>query len=432
MVDLYDAAQVYNHANPGIGMGRAAPSATEIQHLMATAHHYTAQSEWPLAYLYGGGYWHQIEAKLEQVSPDAKILVQGMLQAPDCQPLVKNMEFGFAALAERSPETWEHLKHHAALTMMAFKHLHGDIRSQPEAALQALVGALGHDIGKMAIDPKLLHKGTRLAPLRFEQAVATYASRVPDYPQKAHDLQFLQEAQKGNIVFSQDDISASMVMDEVVPLTTGHRSETHWLTPEGRKLHNKIMGRIDRLARRHIPDAAQGAWLNSAEIRQLASDVHGTLTLTERKAMASHDAMGSEFFAQQSLPALFAHLPQMVNMEVKAANADAAKIQSLIKLTDTFEALTADRSYRAGYSAVEALQTMDAMARRGVIDPALFTRFTQSGVWKDYAQAFGKPVGEVRAVQETQPSPPLHQASLSGWAERMAMRRAQPAAHSIP
>lgn len=400
MPGLYESAAGYACSNPGFGSTAAVLTAQKMQEQIRHVLTQAAQTELPMAFHYGGGFIHQIVAELSKpnISPASAQLLMAAIQTADYQPLIKNLEFALAAIAQRSPETWEHLKHHTALTMMTFAPLHGDIKQQPYHALRALTAALGHDIGKLAIDVELLHKNTRLEPSRFEHAVAHYIQHVPNYPLKAHDLEFLSQADMGNIVFSQQDNEIGEGRWDQVDLSKSHRNERHWLSPDELAKHSRILVRIHQLARQYIPDAEKGNWLGNEEIRQLASISHGTLNKHEQAVLATHDPMGSLFFALQQLPKEMALLPQIVNMQTEPTDPLAKDLNKTVKITDTFEALTADRSYRKGYSVCDALVTMQNMAEKHSLDRERFGEFLQSGVWHDYARAYGKELGDLHQL----------------------------------
>lgn len=401
MVNVYDAARLYRHAHPGFGAGQGVPAPVVQQAAMARVLEYAKKSTLPDAFLQGGGYVHLVLLQLLRptVCPQAGRLMQReLLNNPQAQPLVKSLEFVLAALAQRSPETLQHLVHHTALIMMEFERVHGAVAQHPQAALQALVGALGHDVGKLGLDPELLHKHTRLRAQRFDDAVAAFARDVPDYPQKQHDIGFLQQAQAGMTVFCGKPLDAHPpATDETITLGDMAASEVHSTTEAQRSLHTRILARIDAKARQHIRGATQGAWLNMAEIMQLASPERGTLSATEKAIINTHDPMSASFFAQQTLPDTLKDLPQLVNMDAfRGKEAEhAPAIAKLIHLTDVFEALTADRSYRRAYDVGQALGVMQRMAEKGELDKAQLDGFVQGGTWKRYAQAYGLTLGDV-------------------------------------
>ncbi len=405
MVKLYDAARLYNAQNPGFGAGGGMPTPQAVQAQMAGAIQAADRADMPQIHALGGGFLHEVFATLKRpkVAPDyGKVFEKALFQNPEFQGFVKQMEFALAAIAERSPETWQHLKHHAALSLMFFEQQHGPISPHNAiAALEVTIAALGHDVGKLGLDPHLLHKNTRLAPERFDALLKQYSDNVPDYPQKTHDMQFLREAQFGKLVFLPDGTEGLPSKDETIAFGDLTRSESHLTSPAELAKHNHILARIEAKALTHIP----GFWLEPAERAQLASIERGTITPHEKAIINSHDAMSEAYFTELDraglLPDELKNLPKIVNMDAFRGQVGDAAPESakLIHLTDVFEALTANRSYRAAYNVSEALRTMDSMAQKGEIDAGLLKDFVKGGVWFDYANVFGLKIGDLNQIQ---------------------------------
>lgn len=405
MVTLYDAARLYNAQNQGFGAGGGVPSPQAVEAQMAGAIEAANRAGMPAIHALGGGFLHEVFAVLKhpKIAPDyAHVFEQALLKNTEFEGFVKQMEFALAAIAERSPETWQHLKHHAALSLMFYQQQHGAITPQKAlAALEVTIAALGHDVGKLGLDPHLLHKNTRLAPERFESLIQQYAEIVPDYPQKTHDLQFLREAQFGKLVFLPDGTEGLPTKEETIAFGDLTRSESHLTSPAELAKHNHILTRIEAKALAHISEI----WLNPAERAQLASSERGTITPQEKAIINSYDAMSEAYFAGLDragiLPPELKNLPKIVNMDAFRGQAGDAAPESakLIHLTDVFEALTANRSYRAPYNVSEALRTMDKMAQKGEIDRDMLKDFVKKGVWFDYANVFGLKVGDLNQIQ---------------------------------
>lgn len=405
MVTLYDAARMYNAQNAGFGAGGAMPSPQAVTAQMASAIEAANRAQMPAIHALGGGFLHEVFAVLKQpnvAQAYARVFEQALVQNPEFEGFIKQMEFALAAIAERSPETWQHLKHHAALSLMFYQQQYGAITPQNAiAALEVTIAALGHDVGKLGLDPHLLHKNTRLAPERFESLIQQYTKNVPDYPQKAHDLQFLREAQFGKLVFLPDGTEGFPTQEETITFGDLTRSESHLTSAAELAKHNHIFARIEAKALAHM----KGAWLNPEERAQLASCERGTITPQEKAIINSHDAMSEAYFTELDrvglLPPELKNLPKIVNMDAfRGQGGDAAPpAAKLIHLTDVFEALTANRSYRAPYTVSEALRTMDSMAQKGEIDAKLLKDFVKGGVWFDYANVFGLKIGDLNQIQ---------------------------------
>lgn len=397
---LDDAARAYNKAYPGFGAGGALPSQAELEFQMAKALQYANQAEFSDAYKSGNGYLHQLLSEVAKVAPDAAILFNtSLIENKQQEPLVKSLEFMLAAQAERSPETWDHIRRHTALAMQFYSQQHGSLtlRNRDEA-LQVMVGALAHDAGKIGIDTSLLHKHTRIDPARFDEALANYIQAVPNYPQRAHDIQFLQLAQTGKLVFAPPEtVMTQPTGIEMIALQDGkRRGERALIGYDQPVLHNHIMSRINDKAKQ----AGFAGWLSADEQAQLASTVRGTLTEQERNILNTHDPMSALYLSLQSLPQELSNVPAIVSMDgfrtgVAGQNSEAS---NLIHLTDVFEALVSKRSYKEPYPVSDALCIMNRMAQRGSLDSRMLQQFIDSQVWKDFAQRNQCELGDLSAI----------------------------------
>jgi|GEM_PF-4882166 len=400
---LDEAARAYNQAFPGFSGGGAVPSRQQLEFQMAKALQYANDAEWSDAYQTGNGYIHRVIGQVAQVAPDAAMLfATSLLENKQQEPLLKSLEFMLASLAERSPETLEHIVRHTALTMQFYVNQNGDItlRNRDEA-LQVMVGAIAHDAGKIGIHPALLHKQTRLPQARFDALLTAYELQVPSYPQKAHDLQFLAEAQKGRLVFPAS-VASGAISDEVIDFSAGYRSGERALAlPQDVERHGRIMGRIAQKAKQ----AGIVNWLTDEEQRQLASTQRGTLTPQERQILNSHDDMSALYMRLQTLPQELEAVSQIVSMDrfrSPESGGTGNRLANLIHVTDVFEALTAKRSYKEPYRISDALAIMQQMARKGEMDQPLLQSFVDSGVWQDFATRYQCELGDMDAIRRMQ------------------------------
>ena len=280
--------------------------------------------------------------------------------------------------------------------------------------------ALGHDIGKIGIDPELLHKDSRIAKDRFAAAVDTFAKSTPNYPEKLHDIVFLEEANLGRILFAepgQAQAAAANISDLGKDM---RRSEEYWVSDAARQNHNAIWDRINAQASASIPKES-GAWLNEEERKTLTMPVRGTVTAKEMAVIASHDGMSEELMKALPLP------PEMVGARLIVSqdryredgsqpHKDAPLLSDVIHTGDVFESITGNRSYRAPYTVEEAIKVMDGMAKEGKINPAVLQSFKDTGTFNDYAIAAGlKHSDDLKPVAQAQVNAT---ASEKSWVDR--------------
>ncbi len=425
-MDIYQTAQQYNAHFPGFGAAGPVPSAQVSSDAMRLLNELAQNAEMPadgkLRYL------DQVVGIMAEVAPASAILFnKAVVENPEQRDLAKRLEVGLAAMAERSPETWAHVQHHTALTSMFYERQADSAQALTNPAkaqewLTLIVGALGHDIGKIGLDPALLHKSTRVDETSFASALAAYEKNVPDYPEKLHDMIFLQEANAGKIIFAEGAAKADGAAPVIKDLGKDlRRSEEYWLGQEERQSHNAIWGRINAQAAAHI---APQEWLNEREQAALTMSQRGTVTPHEMKVIETHDAMSEAFFAHAPLPPMLIGVREIVSMDPfrDPAHAKTSPLAEIIHTTDVFEALTANRSYRAPYSAEEALKVMQGMAKDGKVNADLLQALQNNGTVNDYAQAFGLKRDPELLKEITAQKEPI----VKSWAERLGAPRAAP------
>src|SRR5262249_52979102 len=151
-----------------------------------------------------------------EIAPaSAEVFNKRIVENPEQREFAKALETTLAVMETRSPETWQHSKNVAALAMTYYERQTGltpeNVNNANQAELLTLMtGALGHDFGKVAIDPQLLHKPGRVDPQKFNAALDHYRKEVPNYPEKLHDAVFLEEANMGHILFAEPGKAASV------------------------------------------------------------------------------------------------------------------------------------------------------------------------------------------------------------------------------
>lgn len=389
-MNLTQAAEQFNKQFPGLNVASGA-SPAQVRDAMQALVTLAAASETPTSF----AHLDAVVASIAELAPRSalsfnELIVENRSQAE----FAKALELAFAVMESRSPETWKHILNHTALTMLYYERetALGDTPdpSRTGQLLTLLVGALGHDIGKAGLDPELLHKAARVKPERFTEAAEHYKILVPDYPEKMHDLIFLEEAHKGRLIFAdsgQPKPAERKPGDRILDIGKDlRRSESYWVDDAERQRHNAMWERINAKANEHIPKLNPNGWLNEAEQQALTMAERGTVTPEEKKIIESHDAMSEAFFRQVKLPDAVRGARDIVSMDTyRKADQQHSVLGDIVHTMDVFEALTADRSYRAAYSPEEAVKVMEGMAKEGKVSGKVIESMKANGTLGIYA-----------------------------------------------
>ena len=414
-MDIYQASQLYTAQFRGFNCQTGVPSADAcaraMDDLVALAKLSSLPADGRLRYL------DQLVGEMAAVAPTSALLFnQTIVENPEQKEFAKTLEIALAAMAERSPETWQHIGHHTSLTMQYYERQNGITEGNvpnPQELLTLLVGALGHDFGKIGIDPQLLHKSARVDPQHFAIVLKNYQQYVPNYPEKLHDMIFLVEANKGSIIFTEPATSATAADPVILDIGKDlHHSERYWLDNAHQQQHNAIWERIHTHAKFIPPD--NNNWFSDAEQLALTMPERGTVTSEEMRVIASHDTMSAEFFKHAPLPADLEGVRDIVSMDrfrdPQSAPQTMAPLADIIHTTDVFEALTGDRSYRKAYSPEEALTVMEGMGEEGKVNSTLVASMRDNGTVNAYSQAMDLQHSvDIAPKQQAQPS----------WVERI-------------
>lgn len=387
-MDLQQAAEQYTAQSKGFNLESGVPSPQQGEAAMQQLVTLAAQSDLPankrLQHL------DAIVASVAELAPhSASVFNKLIVENPHQRDFAKTLELALAVMEKRSPETWKHVLNHTALTMLYYERQTGlDKSADPARSSQLLtlmIGAIGHDIGKVGLDPELLHKATRISPERLEAVSRQYQAQVPDYPEKLHDLMFLDEANRGRIIFGEQGAAASQGNGDLIRDIGKdlRRSESYWLDEAQRQRHNAIWERIQKHACDHVKDG----WLSDAEQGALTLKQRGTVTREEMKIIESHDAMSEAFFKAAPVPEAIAGVRDIVSMDRfrREGQQQKSALAEVIHATDVFEALTADRCYRAAYSPEEAVHVMEGMAQEGKVNGAVVESLKANGTLPVYA-----------------------------------------------
>ena len=402
-MDIYQAAYLYNAQFKGFNSETGMPTAQMENTAMESVVQLAANNEMPT----DGKLRHldEVVGLVSVMSPQsASIFNRQIIENPQQRQFAKSLETAFAIMEERSPETWQHVKHHAALTMLYYENEIGKNKAVDlpniKEMLTLFVGALGHDIGKIGLDPELLHKDTRVSRKRFSEVLDNYRKIVPAYPEKLHDTIFLEEANAGRILFAEKQNSVPTTASNATITDLGkdmRRSETYWTNDEERKKYNEIFERINAHAKASIVTQDPAAWLNEKEQAALLLPRRGTVTPEERRIIESHDNMSEAFFKAATMSPDLEGVRDIVSMDKfrPGNNPTSPLLGDIIHTTDVFESITGNRSYRKPYTLEEATKVLEGMAKDGKkamdgqINGAIVQSLKSSGTLEQYAAAAG-------------------------------------------
>lgn len=325
-------------------------------------------------------------------------LLHNYLATHQQEPFVQAMDSWLTTLAERSPETLQHVQRQSVLMGLiahqSFRHLEPQARGL--AVTRAMLAGLAHDVGKLAIDPNLLHKATRIDTSILETFLAHYEHNVPDYPEKQAHLQFLRMVNGGRIAFGkvqatpENLLSVNEVIDIVTrkPLLGEPEFADDALKASNQAIYNDIKARAEASGMGFMSPEMEADLLNHGR--------RGTLTKEEGMTMASHDNLGMGMLHHIPFPADLQLSADVVNMDKQFDDShlpeDVKQLRHLVKLTDVFEAVTGQRAYNRengkNLTPGEAFEVLEADAARGNMNADLLAQFKTSGIAKTYADLY--------------------------------------------
>ena len=276
-------------------------------------------------------------------------------------------------LATRSPETIKHIKRQSVVMALASREFtHGMPPAERDATLvQGMIAAAAHDIGKLSLDPELLHKPTRIDTPVLEQLIADYARNTPDYPEKAEHLEFLRllnggripmdETARGTDIYPVADI-LRQITEQPLLGEPGFASEA--LKFSCRAHYDNIRQRALEAGVAWLPADQESALLNHGR--------RGTLTQEECTIIGEHDTIGMEMLRTIAPSQGVAVPPALIDMRPDAPPMDDARLTTLrewIKLSDMLEATTGQRAYNRdngkNLNIAEAMQVLADAAAHG-------------------------------------------------------------------
>jgi HD-GYP domain-containing protein (c-di-GMP phosphodiesterase class II) len=293
------------------------------------------------------------------------------------------------AVDQRSPFTGQHSRR---MPILAVEIAHAVNRNEQgplagvkisDEEIEALrLGALLHDVGKIAIPDRLLDKRTRLWDtgdgielirlrmrcLALEVQPATPPPDQPAYETLAQEMAFLEHCdQQGTILTEEDQTRISQIAQ--------HR-RYQW---EGEDLP-----------------------VVSAEEAHALSTPTGTLTPEERQELNQHPLRSYELLSHIPFPGVLAKVPLIARNHHEWCNGkgyplglhkqDLDLLSRIVPLADVFEALTApDRPYRKPATVAQAEAALEKMADEGHLDPDLVAIFIREKVGLSYGKAQLKP-----------------------------------------
>lgn len=247
------------------------------------------------------------------------------------------------------------------------------------------IGAFMHDIGKLNVPDKLIHKVNRLFPeqsetieLRFAVLIQQlkYQGKSAEIGEALKDLEFVRYANNPRNNLSENDIArvksiASRwtveLSDKTIPI----------LTPE--------------------------------EVEALTV-TYGNLTAGERKGVEQHAIESWNILKRISWPRQLSFVPNIAASHHEMMDGsgypwklsgDQIPIEGRITaISDIFEALTAqDRSYKPPYSIEKSLAILQDMVEKGKLDRNIFEIFVKNKIYMTFADEKGEYVKMPKIAQ---------------------------------
>ncbi len=332
------------------------------------------------------------ELESKHLTREAQVLRDYLAKHAD-SPAFRQLDAWLTKLAAHSPETIQHIKRVAVVAALNAPGFTQGMSDEARADLTArvIIAAAAHDIGKLEIDPKLLEKSSRVDPDQIKQLM----SRMPDYPGKAQDVEFLNMINGGWIAFDKEDKPAAVhSLAECISIV---RNDPTLSEPRIADADLKSSNLAHFNAIKERAEKAGVAWLpKEMEDNLLNRGFRGTLTEKEIAVMAKHDPIGKKMFLEAGLDKALGLPADIIQMNkdgraAVAADPEMAKIHEWISLADKFEAMTGQRAYNREngkeYTIAEAMRLLE----KAGVDPAILQQFKDSGVAETYGKHYGIP-----------------------------------------
>jgi HD-GYP domain-containing protein (c-di-GMP phosphodiesterase class II) len=315
---------------------------------------------------------------------------------PENTHLYATVDRWLSALAERSPETFTHIQRE--LVMLAFAA--ETMPPQPTPVLQdahiarILMAGLTHDIGKLAIDPALLHKATRMPEAKLEAALAEYTAQVPDYEEKNVDMALLRLMNRGLVpVANAGDATPAIEAKNIITTIQQHPTATEpaFASPELLASIQQVVTRMQEQAIQH--NVSQLIPLLERDSGLINYGRRGTLSASEMAIMDSHDQLGCAMAAKIGIDSGFGIDPAVVNSKLPDTrlSQDDKALRDLVHMTDLYEAVTGNRAYNRNNGKVfgheDAMKILTREVEKGHIAPENLSIFIETNVAERFQRA---------------------------------------------
>ena len=345
------------------------------------------------------GMWEQITGELRDkgFAHEADLLKRHLSEHGQA-PFYRAMDNWLEALSQRSPETALHIRRQSVAMALTTRAMFSDLpdTARDSETVRALIAATAHNVGKLALDPVLLHKPYRVEPEKLETLLTTYQDQVPDYREKAGHIQFLRMLNGGR-----------------VPLDTTPATDTFSLQDILKRLSEKpqlgepdfasvaLKGSCRRVYEHIKAKTVESGLLFDAELeRALLNDGRrGTVSAQEARVIAVHDALGRKIVERIGLPEELNLHPAIVDLGIAGTveltrdkRQDLLPIRALIHLTDIMEAVTGQREYNRANgmnkTPDEANQILRQAAKFDHLSKRMVGDFERKHVAADYAALY--------------------------------------------
>ena len=328
------------------------------------------------------------EKVVTSLASQAAIALTNMQFMRDIENLFRSfVEVMATAIDARTPYNANHTRRVASLCQRITAMLNevtegywGTQHFDEERTEQLIMAAWLHDVGKIAVPLTVMNKSTRL-----EERLELVLQRL-DYIAANIQLESLQARIKGDKAsnfeeeLNQVETARTLILKVNDPATI--------VTPE---IAQELINMKEHVYRDRSGQLQP--WLTPEEAEAL-SVTRGTLTEEERRVMEEHVQFTNRMLAKIPFTRKYKDVPFWAGIHHEHLDGKGYPLGlegeaippegRILALLDVFDALTAaDRPYKKGMTAEDALRIMDFMVKDGKLDGELLAHFGNSRIWEN-------------------------------------------------